>query len=163
MIWDIAVILAKIFGIFLLVCFLRAVQLHYQVQAQLNRLQREGIKSYPGNDAFLLGPMVRIGAEYNERNKAGEQMPTQMVWLMQQLTKETRQPGDPMTDARLHRMVAVNLIGKVITFVQDPVVLSDLIGKHNAHFDKHEYTFLLFEPLSKGAFATMKTDDVWKT
>lgn len=111
----------------------------------------------------MLGPLAKLGAEYNERIKAGEQMPTQFVWILQQLAKDTRQPGDPLSDPREHRMVAINSIGKVIIFVQDPVVLGDLIGKHNAFFDKHEMTGQIFEPLFKDVFGTMKTNEVWQS
>ena len=48
---------------------------------------------------------------------AKQVMPQMMVWMMERLTEDSRQPGDPLIDATKNRMVAINLIGKVITVV----------------------------------------------
>ena len=55
MIVDIIWLVAKIFGVFLVVIIARAIQKHFEVQSKINRLKAQGIESYPGNDTFLVG------------------------------------------------------------------------------------------------------------
>ena len=85
-----------------------------------------------------------------------------MIWIMQKLTEETRQPGDPMIDATKNRMIVLNLIGKVITYVQDPEVVAEMYNKHNANLDKHPWLGDIFEPMFTDVFIVMPTNSEWK-
>ena len=55
MIVDLIWLVAKIFGVFLIVIIVRAVQKHLEVQGVIKRLAAQGMESYPGNDTFLVG------------------------------------------------------------------------------------------------------------
>ena len=81
---------------------------------------------------------------------------------MSRLTEETRQPGDPVIDASKNRMVALNLVGKVMIEVQDPDVVADLYNKHNANMDKNELIGQVLKPMFTDVFLVMPTNDEWK-
>ena len=55
MIVDIIWLVAKIFGVLLIVIIARAIQKHFEVQGMIKRLVAQGIESYPGNETFLVG------------------------------------------------------------------------------------------------------------
>ena len=138
MIYTIAVTLLKALGTLILVVILRAMWKNRQTQRTLARLTEQGIKNYPGNETFLFGSVASLAPLYYAE-VAKQVMPQMLVWMMERLTEDTRQPGDPLIDATKNRMVAINLIGKVITVVQDPEVVAEMYNKHNANIDKHPW------------------------
>ena len=78
------------------------------------------------------------------------------------LTEKTRQPGDPTIDATKNRVVAVNVLGSLFNYIQDPDVVQDIYNKHNPDMDRHKMVSEMLEPLFKDVFGTMPTNDEWK-
>ena len=116
MIWTIAITLLKAIGTLILVVILRALWKNRQTQRTIARLTEQGIKNYPGNDAFLFGPVANLVPLYIAE-VAKQVMPTLIIWMIEKLTEDTRQPGDPLIDATKNRMIVINLIGQVVTLV----------------------------------------------
>ena len=121
-----------------------------------------GITSYPGNENFLVGPIKDLDPVYKEKAAKGEVLPIIFTWMLELLTSDTREPGDPLIDASKNRVVAVNVIGHVMTFLQDPDAVSDFYNKHNVDIDKHDMSEDTFEPMFKDVFGTMHTNDEWR-
>ena len=90
-------------------------------------------------------------------------MPGFMHYMLSLLTEKDRKEGDPIVDASKHRMVAVNLLGKPITLVQDPEVIADMYNKHNANLDKNKYIAEILDTYFRDTFITMPTNESWKT
>ena len=84
------------------------------------------------------------------------------LWAVEQLTAKTRKEGEPLCDASKNRMVAINFLGKMITFVQDPDVIQDTYNKHAKNLDKNPLIADIFEPMMKNVFGLMRTDTTWK-
>ena len=119
--------------------------------------------SYPGNDTFLVGPLIALSPVYKELSATGKALLSIILWMLQQLTKETRQAGEPLCDASKNRMVSVNLVGMVVTYIQDPVAIGDFYNKHNADITKHTEVHKMFEPMNSEFFGSMQTNDMWKS
>ena len=145
-------LLLKVLGVLALVCIARAIQVHMKLQKQIARLQAQGITSYPGNDTFLTGPVKAMEVKYfNQAAANGRQspMPTALIWMLEMLTSNARKPGEPAIDASKNRMVTLNLLGKVVTYVQDPDVINDMYHKHSPSIDKSEIVGEQYEPMFK--------------
>ena len=100
---------------------------------------------------------------YKEKMAKGEILPNLFVWMMGLLTEKTRQPGDPIIDATKNRVIAVNVLGNVFTFIQCPDAVQDCYNKHNQDMDKHKMVGDMFEPMFKEVFGTMHTNEEWKS
>ena len=60
-------------------------------------------------------------------------------------------------------MVAINVLGQVMTFVSDPEVVQDMWTTQNQFFSKSSKDVEKFsKPLLKGVFGTMDTNEKWK-
>ena len=119
--------------------------------------------SYPGNETFLVGPLVGLSPVYKELSATGKVLPSIILWMLQPLTKDSRQAGEPLCDASKNRMVSVNLVGMVVTYIQDPDAIGDFYNKHNADITKHVEVHKLFEPMIDDFFGSMQTNDTWKS
>ena len=64
---DLFFLILKLFGVLLVILIARAVQMHFKVQGDISRLKKQGIFSYPGNDAFLVGPIPHLEEERKKR------------------------------------------------------------------------------------------------
>ena len=89
-------------------------------------------------------------------------MPSAILWFMSRLNEDTRQPGDPIIDATKNRMVALNLVGKVLINVMCPEVVYDLYNKHNANMTKHPILGTVLKPMFSDVFLVMPTNDEWR-
>ena len=68
MLYDLAVMSAKIAGIVVALLLARAVQLHLRFKASMRRLQKQGVEIYPGSDTFLIGAVAAIDQERERRS-----------------------------------------------------------------------------------------------
>ena len=66
-------------------------------------------------------------------------------------------------DASKNRMLSVNLVGMVVTYIQDPDVIGDFYNKHNADMTKHGQVHKMFEPMISEFFGSMLTNERWKS
>ena len=118
MFWDIFYQLLKVFGMLIAICIVRAVLKNNNVQAKIKRLEAQGIVSYPGNDTFLLGPMINLQPQYVKEQEGGKVvLPNIIIWAFEKICEKTRQPGDPKNDATKNRMIAFNFLGNVVTYI----------------------------------------------
>ena len=60
---DLIFLFLKLFGVLLVILIARAIQMHFKVQGDISRLVKQGITSYPGNEAFLVGPIPHLESE----------------------------------------------------------------------------------------------------
>ena len=120
------------------------------------------MKSYPGNEGFLFGPLLAKDAEFKKKVAEGEVLPNSFVWILNELCAESREAGDPDFDATKNRVVSINVLGKVFIWITDPEAVGDFYNKHNADLTKHEMVAELFEPMFENIFGTMPTNEEWK-
>ena len=59
MIFDLAILLLKVFGAILLIVMLRAIKINLRTSNTIKRLGEQGIESYPGNETFLVGSALK--------------------------------------------------------------------------------------------------------
>ena len=144
--------IGSILGVLTLICFALFIKAKKRISDTLARLQAQGVTSYPGNTDSLIGPVSGLERIYFADAKAKKTtvegaLPTALVWILQRLTEKTRKPGEPAIDASKNRMVALNMVGKVVTYVQDPDVINDMYIKHGQSLDKSTVIQEMYEPL----------------
>ena len=106
MIYDLAWLLAEVFGFILLVLVLRAVQLHFAANKTRQRLVSQGVFDYPGNETFLFGSAMSADAEFQKRLAKGEIMPHRALFGLNLLGEKEWSPGKPKFDASKYPMVS---------------------------------------------------------
>ena len=90
-------------------------------------------------------------------------MVSSTIWALSKIDEKERDPAMPVFDASKYPMVAYNLGGNVMVFVQDPEVVQDMYSKHNKNMDKDQFIADFFAPIFKDTFVTLPTDVAWKT
>ena len=127
MIFDLAILLLKIFGAILLIVMLRAIKINLRTSNTIKRLGEQGIESYPGNETFLVGSTLKNRSIYKELVKKGPVLPNFVTWQQNLLDCKDREgPHEPPLSAKKHPMVAYKLLQMVVTYVSDPQVVQDM-------------------------------------
>ena len=106
MIYDLTWLLAEVFGVILLVLFLRAVQLNFAANKTRQRLVSQGIFDYPGNDTSLFGAAMAADAEFQKRLAKSEIVPHRALFGLNLLGEKDWTPDKPKLDASKYPMVS---------------------------------------------------------
>ena len=162
MIIELAWLIAKIFGALVLVCIVRAVYIHMQNQKVLQRFEKQGIKSYPGNDTFLVGPVATVENEWQKRVAEGKRLSQRLLFGLELLTEKDQTPDLPKWNSSRFPAVAQIMIGKVFTFLSDPEAVQDVFVTKSKFLTKCWTNAAYFKPLTDSMFAFMPNDEKWK-
>ena len=161
MIFDSLVLLVKAIGFIMLVLLVRAIQKHLKIRSDIKRITSQGGFFVPkNNDTFLLGPLLTHIPKYEELKKT-QVVPPIFGYFFSTFI-ENRAKDEPRFNAAKTPMTCYNMLGRAMTLVADPEVVSDIYGKHNKDMQKSAFVGDVFKPMIEDIFGFMPTNDAWR-
>ncbi len=131
-------------------------------QKVVQRLEKQGVYNYPGNDTFLVGPMVNVEDEWVKRVAEGQKLSQRFQFGLELLTEKEQTPDTPKWDSARYPAVAQIMIGKVMSIISDPEAIQEAFVTKSKYLTKSWTTAEYFRPLTRSMFASMPNDETWK-